>query len=197
MENVKQLKIDFDIEFISNIQLFLMNLLNTHDIVYDIDGNIVNEINATAYCKSLRFTSERKELCHCYSWELSKSAIYYKKVFEDNCPGGLTIQTIPICLDENTVIGAHCVTISNPPRSKFSVYDIASQYKIDAHILWDAVKKSPLIPKPILKIAAEQGVLSTELMSKVMARVYMLQQSEDAVAKKFHSIEEIVKNKKE
>src|SRR3990172_1031503 len=196
MELIGQ-KINLEREIVSHIQIYLMNLLNTQDIVYNVDGEAVSEVNASPYCKTLHFVSERRDLCQCYIRELSKSAIHYKKQFEDVCPGGLTVLSMPISLDEHTVIGAHCVTISNTPRSKFSVYDIASQFKIDAHILWDAVKKSPLIPKPILKIAAEQGVLSTELMSKVMTRVYMLKQSEEAIAKKFHSIEEIVKNKKE
>ncbi|MEK7806042.1 MAG: hypothetical protein AAB258_04790, partial [Planctomycetota bacterium] len=129
-----------------------------------------------------------------YSRELSKSAIYYKKPFEDICPGGLTLLSMPIFLDEHTVVGAHSVAISNTPRSKFSVYDIASQFNIDAHILWDAVKKTPLIPKPILKIAREQVISATELMSKVLNRIYTLKQSEATMAKKYHAIEEIFKS---
>ena len=196
MELIKQLKVDFDKEIISAIQVYLMSILNTKDIVYDVDGEIINEIDASPYCKTLRFVSDRKDLCLSYSRELSKSAIRFKKIFEDVCPGGLTLISVPICLDENTVIGAHCVTISNPFRSKFSIYDIAAQFNIDAHILWDAVKKTPPIPKPILKIAREQVILSTELMSKILIRIYTLKQSESAMAKKYHDIEEIVRSHK-
>jgi hypothetical protein len=94
------------------------------------------------------------------------------------------------------VVGAHCVTISNPLRSKFSIYDIAAQFNIDARILWDAVKKTPPIPKPILKIAREQVVLTTELMSKILSRIYALRQSEAAMSKKYHDIEEIFRSHK-
>lgn len=196
MEPIRRLKIDFEKELISTIQIYLMNILNTNDIVYDIDGEVISEINASAYCKTIRFVSERKDLCLSYSRELSKSAIHCKKSFEDECPGGLTLLSMPICIDENTVIGAHCVTISNPFRSKFSVCDIAAQFNIDATILWDAVKKTPPIPRPILKIAREQVVLTTELMSKVIGRIHSLKQSEAAISKKYHSIEKIFSNHK-
>lgn len=187
-------KIDFERDVISHIQIYLMDLLSTQDVVYNVDSEVVNEINSSPYCKTLRFVSERKDLCQAYSRELSKSAICYKKPFEDICPGGLTLLSMPIFLDEHTVVGAHSVAISNTPRSKFCVYDIASQFNIDAHILWDAVKKTPLIPKPILKIAREQVISATELMSKVLNRIYTLKQSEASMAEKYHSIEEIVKN---
>src|SRR3989338_8671241 len=164
MELIGQ-KINLEREIVSHIQIYLMNLLNTQDIVYNVDGEVVSEVNASPYCKTLHFVSERRDLCQCYIRELSKSAIHYKKQFEDVCPGGLTVLSMPISLDEHTVIGAHCVTISNTPRSKFSIYDIASQFHIDAHILWDAVKKTPLVPKPILKIAREQVISATELIS--------------------------------
>lgn len=194
MEPMRQLKIEFEKEIISAIQLYLMNILNTNDIVYDVEGEVVSEINASAYCKTLRLISERKDLHLSYSRELAKSAMHYKKPFEEECPGNLTLLSLPICLDENTVIGAHCVTISNPPRSKFSIYDIAAQFNIDAHILWDAVKKTPPIPKPILKIAREQVVLTTELISKIIGRLYTLKQSEATLSKKYREIEEIFKN---
>ena len=84
---------------------------------------MVNEINSSPYCKTLRFVSERKDLCQSYSRELSKSAIYYKKPFEDICPGGLTLLSMPIFLDEHTVVGAHSVAISNTPVQS-SVYMI-------------------------------------------------------------------------
>lgn len=196
MEPIRRLKIDFDKELISTIQIYLMNILNTNDIVYDGDGEVISEINASAYCKALRFVSERKDLCHSYSGELAKSAIHFKKSFEEECPGGLTLLSMPICIDENTVIGAHCVTISNPFRSKFNVYDIASQFNIDARILWDAVKKTPPIPKPILKIAREQVVLTTELMSKILCRIHSLKQSEASMSKKYHDIEEVFRSHK-
>ncbi len=190
MEPVRRLKIDFEKELISPIQLYLMSILNTSAIVYDIDGEVIGEVNASPYCKTLRFISERKDLCLSYSRELAKSAIQFKKTFEDVCPGGLTMLSMPLCLDDKTVIGAQCVTISNPLRSKFSVYDIAAQFHVDARILWDAVKKTPLIPRPILKIAREQAILSTDLMSKLMGRMYILKQSEATMAKKYHDAEE-------
>ena len=191
MEPIQKLKIDFDIELVSSIQSYLMNILSTHDVVYDIDGEVVSEINVSPYCKTLRFVSERRDLCSSYSRELSKSAMYSKKPFEDVCPGGLTLLSMPIFLDENAVIGAHCVAISNLLRSKFSVCDIADQFHIDAHILWDAVKKTPLIPRPILKIAREQATLATELMSKIFSRIQTLKQSEATLARKYRQIEEI------
>ena len=193
MELIGQ-KIVLEREIISHIQIYLMNLLNTQDVVYNVDGEVVNEVNASPYCKTLHFVSERRDLCQCYSRELSKSTIHYKKQFEDVCPGGLTVLSMPISLDEHTVVGAHSVVISNTPRSKFSVYDIASQFNIDVHILWDAVKKTPLVPKPILKIAREQAISATELMSSVLTRIYTLKQSEASMAEKYHSIEEIFKS---
>lgn len=196
MEPTKRLKIDFEKELISPIQLYLMSILNTSDIVYDIDGEVIGEVNASSYCKTLRFVSGRKDLCMSYSREMAKNAIQTKKPFEDVCPGGLTMLSMPLCLDEKSVIGAHCVTISNPLRSKFSVYDIASQFHVDARILWDAVKKTPAIPRPILKIAREQAILTTELMSKVMSRMYTLKQTEAAMAKKYHEAEEIFRSHK-
>lgn len=196
MEPLRRLKIDFEKELISTIQLYLMSILNTSDTVHDVDGEVISEINASSYCKTLRFVSGRKDLCLSYSRELAKSAIQFKKPFEDICPGGLTILSMPLCLDEKTVIGAHCVTISNPLRSKFSVYDSAEQFNVDAHILWDAVKKTPPIPRPILKIAREQAILTTELMSKIMSRMYTLKESEAAMAKKYHDAEEIFRSHK-
>ncbi|MCF6156569.1 MAG: hypothetical protein E3K36_15305 [Candidatus Brocadia sp.] len=196
MEPIRRLKINFEKEIISTIQIYLMNILNTNDVVYDVEGEVINEVNASAYCKTLRYVSERKDLCLSYSRELAKSAIHFRKSFEEECPGGLTLLSMPICLDENTVIGAHCVTISNPFRSKFSVYDIAAQFHIDARILWDAVKKTPPIPKPILKIAREQVVLSTELMSKILGRIHTLKQSEATMLKKYRDIEELFKRQK-
>ena len=193
MELIGQ-KIVLEREIISHIQIYLMNLLNTQDVVYNVDGEVVSEVNASPYCKTLHFVSERRDLCQCYSRELSKSTIHYKKQFEDVCPGGLTVLSMPISLDEHTVVGAHSVVISNTPRSKFSVYDIASQFNIDVHILWDAVKKTPLVPKPILKIAREQAISATELMSRVLTRIYTLKQSEASMAEKYHSIEEIFKS---
>ena len=193
MELIGQ-KIVLEREIISHIQIYLMNLLNTQDVVYNVDGEVVNEVNASPYCKTLHFVSERRDLCQCYSRELSKSTIHYKKQFEDVCPGGLTVLSMPISLDEHTVVGAHSVVISNTPRSKFSVYDIASRFNIDVHILWDAVKKTPLVPKPILKIAREQAISATELMSRVLTRIYTLKQSEASMAEKYHSIEEIFKS---
>lgn len=182
MDQNEKLKIDFEIEIISNIQICLMNLLNTHGIVYDVDGNIINETNNSLYCRTLRFISEGRDRCRSYSWELSKSAICFKKPFEDKCPGGLKLLSIPIYLNENVVIGAHCVAISSPLHSKFSVYDIADRFGIDAQILWDAVKKTPLMQRPVLKIAREHVVLTTELISKILARIYTLKQG--AVAMK-------------
>ncbi|TVM03037.1 MAG: hypothetical protein CV087_07350 [Candidatus Brocadia sp. WS118] len=196
MEPIRRLKIDFEKELISSIQLYLMSILNTSDIVYDVDGEVIGEVNASSYCKTLRFVSGRKDLCLSYSREMAKNAIQSQKPFEDVCPGGLTMLSLPLCLDEKTVIGAHCVTISNPLRSKFSVYDIAAQFHIDARILWDAVKKTPAIPRPILKIAREQAILTTELMSKIMSRMYTLKQNETAMAKKYHEAEEIFKSYK-
>src|SRR3972149_3583574 len=111
MELIGQ-KIDLERETISHIQSYLMNLLNTEDIVYNVDGEVVNEVNSSPYCKTLRFVSERRDLWQCYSRELSKRTIHYKKQFEDVCPGGLTILSIPISLDEHTVVGAHSVAIS-------------------------------------------------------------------------------------
>lgn len=177
MEQSKQLKACFEKEILSTIQISLMDILNTHGVVYDVNGEVVNEVNASSYCKTLHFISERKHLCLSHSWELSRNAIHFKKPFENICPGGLTLLSIPICLDEDTVIGAHCVAISNPVRSKFTIYDVAAQFNIDAHILWDAVKKTPQIPKPILKIAREQVISTTQLISKVFARIYTLQQA--------------------
>ena len=116
-------KIDFERDVISPIQIYLMNLLNTQDVIYNVDSEVVNEINSSPYCKTLRFVSERKDLCQSYSRELSKSAIYYKKPFEDICPGGLTLLSMPIFLDEHTVVGAHSVAISNTPVQS-SVYMI-------------------------------------------------------------------------
>ena len=142
MEPIRQLKIDFDKELISSIQLYLMSILNTIDIVSDVDGEVINEINISPYCQTLRFVSERKDLCLSFRWQLSNSAIHFKKTFEDVCQGGLTLLSIPICINENTVIGAHCATISNPYRSKFSVSDIANKFDIDARILWDSAKKN-------------------------------------------------------
>jgi len=194
MEPVRQ-KIDLETEVVSHIQVYLMNLLNSQDIIYDADGEVVNEVSSSPYCKTLRFISERRDLCQCYSRELSKSAIYYKKQFEDMCPGGLTILSAPVFLAESAVVGAHCVVVSNTPRSKFSIYDIAEKFHIDAHILWDAVKKTPLIPKPILKVAREQVLSSTELMSKVITRIHTVKQNESAMAIKYHAIEEIFKTK--
>ncbi|MEP9411139.1 MAG: PocR ligand-binding domain-containing protein [Candidatus Brocadia sp.] len=196
MEPVRLLKINFEKEIISATQIYLMSILNTNDIVYDIDGEVISEINASAYCKTVRFVSERKDLCLSYSRELAKSAIHCKRPFEEECPGGLTLLSIPICIYENTVVGAHCVTISNPFRSKFCVYDIASRFNIDARILWDAVKKTPPIPRPILKIAREQVVLTTELMSKILGRIHSLKQSEASMFKKYHDIEEIFRSHK-
>lgn len=196
MEQIKRLKIDFEKEIISHIQNYLMNILNTNDIVYDVDGEVISEVNASPFCKILRFVSGRKDLCQSYGWELSKSVICFKKPFEDVCPGGLTLFSLPICFNENTVIGAHCVTVSNPLRSKFSVYDIADKFDVDAHILWDAVKKTPLLQKPILRIAREQVILTTDLMSMILARIYTLKQSEAAIAKKYYSIEAIIKSQK-
>ncbi|NUO08758.1 MAG: PocR ligand-binding domain-containing protein [Candidatus Brocadia sp.] len=196
MEPIRRLKIDFEKEIISAIQLYLMSILNTSDVVYDAETEVISEINASSYCKALRFVSERKDLCLSFSRELARSAIHLKKPFEEICPGGLTHLSMPICLDENTVIGAHCVTISNPLRSRFSVYDIAAQFRIDAHILWDAVKKTPSIPRPFLKIAREQAILTTELMSNILNRMHTLKQSEASMSKKYHDIEAVVRNHK-
>lgn len=196
MESAKLLKIDLDREIVSAIQAYVMSLLNTHSVVFDVEGEAVNEASASPYCKTLRYVSERKDRCHAFSWELSKSTMRFKRPFEDLCPGGLTLISIPVCLDENTVVGAHCVAISNSLRSKFSVCDVADRFRVDAHILWDAVKKTPLVPKPILKVAREQAILATELMSKTLARIYTLRQSEAAIAEKYHSIEEVFKRQK-
>ncbi len=196
MESTEHLKIDFDREIVSAIQTYVMSLLNTHSVVFDAGGELVNEASASPYCKTLRYVSERKDRCQAFSWELAKSAIHLKRPFEDQCPGGLTLISIPVCLDENTVVGAHCVAISNSLRSKFSVCDVADRFHVDSHILWDAVKKTPLVPKPILKIAREQAILATELMSKTLARIYALRQSEAAIAKKYHSIEDVFKRQK-
>ncbi|MDN3514789.1 MAG: PocR ligand-binding domain-containing protein [Candidatus Brocadia sp.] len=196
MEPIKRLKIDFEKEIISTVQLYLMSILNTSDVVYDAETEVISEINASSYCKALRFVSERKDICLSFSRELARSAIHLKKSFEEICPGGLTHLSMPICLDENTVIGAHCVTISNPLRSRFSVYDIAAQFRIDAHILWDAVKKTPSIPRPFLKIAREQAILTTELMSNILNRMHTLKQSEASMSKKYHDIEAVVRNHK-
>jgi len=193
MEQIRQLKIDLEREITSHIQTYLMGILNSHDIVYNVDGDIVSEINYSPFCKVLNFVSEHKERCHSYSRELAKSAMCHKKPFEDVCPGGLTLFALPICFSEDTVVGAHCVAISNPLRSKFNVYDIASRFGIDAHILWDAVKKTPLIQKPLLKIAREQAIIITDLLSKVLSRIYTLKQNEAAIAKKYHDIESIIK----
>ncbi|HJW86120.1 MAG TPA: PocR ligand-binding domain-containing protein [Candidatus Brocadiaceae bacterium] len=193
MEQIKQLKIDLEREITSHIQTYLMGILSSHDIVYDVDGEIVNEINYSPFCKVLNFVSEHKERCRSYSRELAKSAMCYKKPFEDVCPGGLTLFALPICFGEDTVVGAHCVAISNPLRSKFSVYDIASRFGVDVHILWDAVKKTPLIQKPLLKIAREQAITITDLLSKVLSRIHTLKQNEEAIAKKYSDIEAIIK----
>src|SRR4030067_2144520 len=193
MEQIKQLKIDLEREITSHIQTYLMGILSSHDIVYGVDGEIVNEINYSPFCKVLNFVSEHKERCRSYSRELAKSAMCYKKPFEDVCPGGLTLFALPICFGGNTVDGAHCVAISNPLRSKFSVYDIASRFGVDAHILWDAVKKTPLIQKPLLKIAREQAITITDLLSKVLSRIHTLKQNEEAIAKKYSDIEAIIK----
>ena len=176
MEPVKQLKFDFDKEIISSVQTYLMSILNTNDIVYDVDGEVVGEMHSSSYCKTLRFVSARKDICFSYSWDLSKNAIRSNKSLEDQCSCGLTLIAVPICIHENTIIGAQCAAISDPYRSKFSVFDVASRFNVDAHILWDAVKKTPPVPKPILKIAREQVALSSELLSKIFTRIHILKQ---------------------
>ncbi|MCF6157924.1 MAG: hypothetical protein E3K32_04990 [wastewater metagenome] len=176
MEQIKQMKIRFEKEIVSTIQVYFMDILNTHSVIYDIDGEVINEVNASSYCKTLRFSSERKDLCLSHSWELSKNAIRFKKPFEAVCPGGLIFLSVPIVLGENVVVGAHCAAISNPIRSKFSTYDIAAKFYIDAHILWEAVKKAPQIPKPVLKIARERVLSTTELISKILTHIHALQQ---------------------
>jgi hypothetical protein len=47
-----------------------------------------------------------------------------------------------------------------------------------------------------LKIAREQAILTTELMSKIMSRMYTLKESEAAMAKKYHDAEEIFRSHK-
>lgn len=180
MDQNRKLKINLETEIISSIQVCLMNLLNTHGIIYDKDGNIINEINNSLYCRTLRFISEGRERCRSYSWELSKRAMYLKEPLEDECPGGLRLLAMPI-LDENMVIGAHCAAISNPLRSKFNIYDIAGQFGIDARILWDAAKKTPLMQKPILKIARNHVILTTESISKILTHIHFLKQVESVM----------------
>ena len=38
MEQIRQLKIDLEREITSDIQTYLMGILNSHDIVHDVDG---------------------------------------------------------------------------------------------------------------------------------------------------------------
>ncbi len=122
MEPIRKLKIDFDKELISSIQLYLMSILNTNGIVFDVDGEVINEINTSPYCQTLRFISERKDLCLSFRWQLSNSAIHLKKPFENVCLGGLALLSRPICINENTVVVAHIAQRFLIPTAQNSVF---------------------------------------------------------------------------
>ena len=172
-------------EFLSLLQNSYAHLLKTCTIIYDADGNPVSKLITSPYCSLLRVGSERKDICETYCWEISREAINRREAYEAECPGGLIVFSYPIFYGD-AVIGLNSAAVSNPPKSRFKVYDIASNFKVDPAILFNISKKSATSNKYILENIREQLILSTDVISKFFTYVYQ---------QKRHEKELIAKNK--
>lgn len=175
-------------EFLVLLQNSYAHLLKTCTIIYDVDGNPVNKLITSPYCSFLRVASERKDICETYCWEISRGAICNKEAHEDKCPGGLIVFSCPIFYGD-TVIGVNSVAVSNPPRSRFKVYDIASDFKVDPSILFNISKKSATNNKYILEKIREQLISSTDVISKFFTYVYRQKRHEKELIAKNRDLE--------
>lgn len=175
-------------EFLSLLQNSYAHLLKTCTIIYDADGNHASKLISSPYCSFLRVASERKDLCETYCWEISRGAIFSKEVHEAECPGGLIVFSCPIFYGD-AVIGVNSAAVSNPPRSRFKVYDIALDFKVDPAILFNISKKSATSNKYILENIREQLILSTDVISKFFTYVYQQKRHEEELIAKNKELE--------
>jgi hypothetical protein len=175
-------------EFLIHLQNSYAHLLKTCTIIYDVDGNPVSKLITSPYCSLLRVASERKEICETRCWEISREAINRKEAYEAECPGGLIVFAYPIFYDDR-IIGLNSAAVSNPPRSRFKVYDIASNFEVDPAILLNISKKSATNHKYILENIREQLILSTEIISKFFTYVHRQKQHEKRLIAKNKDLE--------
>ncbi|MBI2559551.1 MAG: PocR ligand-binding domain-containing protein, partial [Planctomycetes bacterium] len=158
-------------EFLSLVQKSYTYLLKTCTIIYDVDGNHASKLISSPYCSFLRVASERKDMCETYCWEISRGAICNKEVHEAECPGGLVVFSCPIFYGD-TVIGVNSAAVSNPPKSRFKIYDVALDFKVDPAILLSISRKSATSHKYILENIREQLIISTDVISKLFKVAY-------------------------
>lgn len=172
-------------EFLILLQNSYAHLLKTCTIIYDVGGNPVSKLITSPYCSLLRVASERKDICETYCWKISREAINRREAYEAECPGGLIVFSYPIFYGDR-IIGLNSAVVSNPPKSRFKVHDIASKFKVDPAILFNISKKSAISNKYILENIREQLISSTDIISKFFTYVYQ---------QKRHEKELIAKNK--
>ena len=164
-------------EFLTLIQNNYTYLSKTCTIIYDVDGNPASKLISSPYCSFLRVTSERKDICETYCWEISREAINRREPYEAECPGGLVVFSCPIFYG-GAVIGVNSAGVSNPPKSRFKVYDIAADFKVDPAILLTISKKS-VTNKYILENIREQLTMSTDIVSNFFKFAYQQKQHEE------------------
>ncbi len=170
-------------EFLALIQSSYTYLSKTCATIYDVDDNLVSELISSPYCSLLRLASERKELCKAYTLEVARETINRKAAYEAECPGGLTIFSCPIFYGDS-IIGVSCAAVSNPPRSRFKIYDIASNFEVDPAILLNISKKSSTNHKYVLEKIREQLVMSTVIISNFFKYVHQHRQHEEELIAK-------------
>lgn len=175
-------------EFLVLLQNSYAHLLKTCTIIYDVDGNPVSKLITSPYCSFLRVASERKDICETYCWEISREAINRKEVYEVECPGGLVVFSCPIFYGE-AVVGVNSAAVSNPPKSRFKVYDIATNFKVDPVILLNISRKSATNHKYILENIREQLIMSTNVISKIFNLAYQQKQREEKIIAKNRDLE--------
>lgn len=175
-------------DFLTLIQNSYTYLSKTCTIIYDVYGNPASKLISSPYCSLLRLTSGRKDLCKTSCWEISREAINRKEAYEAECPGGLVVFSCPIFYGD-TVIGVNSATVSNPPKSRFKVYDIASNFKVDPAILLNVSKKSATTHKCILENIREQLVMSTVIISNFFKYAYQQKQREEELVAKNRGLE--------
>lgn len=176
-------------EFLILLQNSYAHLLKTCTIIYDVDGNPVSKLITSPYCSLLRVASERRDICETHCWEISRGAINRKEAYEAECPGGLIVFSYPIFYGD-IVIGLNSAAVTPPPKSRFKVHDIASNFKVDPLILFNISKKSATSNKYILQNIRDQLIMATDVISRFFTYIYRQKRHEKELVAKNKELEE-------
>ncbi len=172
---------------LEHLQESYMNYLQTSAAMYELDGTSAASLITSNYCNKLANVSETKAgkgkgLCHESCWHISKRSIDLKKPYEQECPGGLILYSVPIMF-EGTPIGAVNAAVSNPIRSAENIKEIAEDYDISLENMQKIVDNHDDLPEFLLSAAKKQLQIVSGTIAALYKSFYELRNKSDELIK--------------